>query len=86
MAQSGPLNLPIRDNPASPPRRIVGLPIFLPLSSNGRTLIKGEPVKVTFSIFLIPCQGRNLGSNPSGGTSMFPDSVVVTQQTLTLLL
>ena len=28
MAIRGPLNLTVRDNPASPPRRIVGLPIY----------------------------------------------------------
>ena len=34
-----------------------------------RTLIKGYPVKDTVSILKIPCQGRDLGSNPSCGPS-----------------
>jgi len=40
------------------------LPPVLSQSSNGRTLIKGYPVKDTVSIFKIPCQGRDPGSNP----------------------
>ena len=46
-----------------------GAPIF-PTSSNGRTLIKGYPVKDTVSIFKIPCQGRDRGSNPRGGAKL----------------
>ncbi len=30
-------------------------------------LLKGYPVKDTVSIFKIPCQGRDRGSNPRGG-------------------
>ena len=38
------------------------------LSSNGRTLIKGYPVKDTVSTIKIPCQGRDPGSNPGNDT------------------
>ena len=47
-------------------RFLPGAPV-MSLSSNGRTLIKGYPVKDTVSILKIPCQGRDLGSNPSCG-------------------
>ena len=40
------------------------------LSSNGRTLIKGYPVKDTVSILKIPCQGRDPGSNPGCGAKL----------------
>ena len=40
------------------------------LSSNGRTLIKGYPDRDTVSIIKIPCQGRDLGSNPSNDTKL----------------
>ena len=39
------------------------------LSSNGRTLIKGYPVKDTVSNIKIPCQGRDPGSNPGNDTN-----------------
>ena len=41
---------------------------IMSLSSNGRTLIKGYPEKDTVSIFKIPCQGRDPGSNPGNDT------------------
>ena len=50
-------------------RFLPGAPI-LSLSSNGRTLIKGYPVKDTVSILKIPCQGRDPGSNPGNDTKL----------------
>ena len=40
------------------------------LSSNGRTLIKGYPVKDTVSTIKIPYQGRDPGSNPGNDTKL----------------
>ena len=42
--------------------------MVMSLSSNGRTLIKGYPVKDTVSTIKIPCQGRDPGSNPGNDT------------------
>ena len=51
------------------------------LSSNGRTLIKGYPVKDTVSILKIPCQGRDLGSNPSNDTILCVNAETVDSPT-----
>ena len=52
MTEAGQLNLPIRDNPASPPRRIVGRPIFLSVG--------GSPSWLRHRILIPTC----IGSNP----------------------
>ncbi len=52
MTEVGVLNLPIRDNPASPPRRIVGRPIFLSVG--------GSPSWLRHRILIPTC----IGSNP----------------------
>ena len=46
-----------------------GAPV-MSLSSNGRTLIKGYPVKDTVSNIKIPCKGRDPGSNPGNDTKL----------------
>ncbi len=52
MVQSGCINLTVRDNPVSPPRRIVGLPIFLSVG--------GSPSWLRHRILIPTC----IGSNP----------------------